>query len=728
MHVFALAWVAGVVFGYPSYFECNDPRFEPGNEAMNVDINDNQHDPRMSFKAEGPSALFGRFKHGDEIKLFIKSELDDTYTKDDGAGGVFFAIRARTVLGYASDYGEFMQMSDDLAHSIDGNPGSDGPPCANQIVSAENFKGSSFAIWKAGEKTYGDVELTLLWGNGPSSDDPSSSKYLHRRVIKLKGPKMPDTPPYRRLEAAEMCVATGRSNYNMPHSPVFVQNLRTFPEKSVTFPSSQCLACREDQKKRCSSAMVECPSRPGALAVERLFSSADCSGEATLVTKLTTRYTHCPSEEYHSPYRLDLERFVKKVLRDYPAHFQDEVTVRAAIAEYRRMLHLIQKFPDAPVVPSKRVDIVWHEHILDTQQYKQDSQRMFGRYIHHKPSFGDNEDEAVKTEKEGMLEDQAEMFKRYVQLFEDEPPTNVWPTARRLGGAGHLPDCCKATCVKVDCVSCVGCNAIDCGKFEESLLESPKQHVLPEEFAGYVPIPRSIADNMLVVDQDYLCQVTPLNGMTLKWTISGDAIYLEQSLDTAVAEAWHSVGFTDVEPFNMGMGDFMVSFFTGNYSGVRDFYKFDSGNNYPCFDVLGQCSGDGASEGTNDILDVNWNRQNGLSISSWSRKLHTADTKDSEIKAESKKVLFAYGKDDWFTYHGKQQQASCNINFFTMETDCAGSKPAEERWVCSVCDHEYIANDDGAGSGFEDLPDDWKCPVCDQPKSVYNKVAPSVFV
>lgn len=728
MRRFLLALTPCMVLAHPNSLECNDPRFDPGNQAMYVDIVDNSFDNRLKFQANGNidnqySPV--TYKHGDEVKINIDASIDDTYLRDDGGGGVLFGLRARPTLGYASDYGQFIEMSEDFVHQADGDGN-----CTNQIYTAQGFKGSSYAIWKAGERTYGDVELTLLWGNGPGQDDPYASSfpklknaYLMRRVITLKGPKMPDNPPFRRLEeAAEKCVHRG-PNYNMPHAPVFVQNLRTFPEKSVTLPSGRCLACREDQKKRCRSALVVCPTTPGALAVEKLFKTPDCSAEPILVTRLTTRYAHCPGEEYHSPYKLDLERFVKKVLRDHPTYFKDEAAARAAIAEYRRMLYLIQKFPEAPVVPSKLVDLVWHEHILDTQQYKQDSQRMFGRYIHHAPAFGDNEDEAVKVEKESMLRDQAEMFKKYVQLFEDEPPTDVWPTARRLGGAGHLPDCCKAACVKPDCVSCVGCNAIDCGKFEATMLESPKKHALPEDFSGYVPIPRSIADNMLVVDQDYLCEVSPIDGMSLKWTISGDSIYMKQTLDTSKAgETWHSVGFTDVEPYNMGFGDYIVSLFDFNYSGVRDLHKFDPGNNYPCWDVLTQCSADGKSAGTQDLNDRMSDRQNGLSISSWNRKLNTGDAKDSAITPDKKKVMFAFGKDDHFTYHGHHQQKTCGINFFTMETDCGHPADTTTQYKCTVCAHAYDADADGNGVAFEDLPDSWLCPVCGQPKSAYKEL------
>jgi rubredoxin len=44
-------------------------------------------------------------------------------------------------------------------------------------------------------------------------------------------------------------------------------------------------------------------------------------------------------------------------------------------------------------------------------------------------------------------------------------------------------------------------------------------------------------------------------------------------------------------------------------------------------------------------------------------------------------------------------------------------KPAGNLWTCSICGHQY----DGAQGPFEDLPEDWKCPVCGMPKSAFNK-------
>merc|ERR1719272_301352 len=48
---------------------------------------------------------------------------------------------------------------------------------------------------------------------------------------------------------------------------------------------------------------------------------------------------------------------------------------------------------------------------------------------------------------------------------------------------------------------------------------------------------------------------------------------------------------------------------------------------------------------------------------------------------------------------------------------------ATSAYKCTVCQHVYDADADGDGAAFEDLADDWKCPVCGQPKSKYNPVA-----
>lgn len=47
------------------------------------------------------------------------------------------------------------------------------------------------------------------------------------------------------------------------------------------------------------------------------------------------------------------------------------------------------------------------------------------------------------------------------------------------------------------------------------------------------------------------------------------------------------------------------------------------------------------------------------------------------------------------------------------------------RWVCTVCQYIYDeamgepSNDTPAGTAFEDLPDDWLCPVCGAAKDAF---------
>jgi len=305
---------------------------------------------------------------------------------------------------------------------------------------------------------------------------------------------------------------------------------------------------------------------------------------------------------------------------------------------------------------------------------------MFGKYIHHAPSFGDDADDDVKAEKLEMVDQQKEMLEQYVELFGDHPNTEIWPLAKSGTspapgmGNGRLPDCCKAACVKVDCVTCVGCNAIDCGKLsaEEETAKLKTTHVLPEYFAGYVPLSPELQNQIPESATTYLCEIEPMTGMTLKWTISGQNIFMQQTLQTSVAETWHSVGFTNVAPYNMGFADYIVSLFAnyaGSYSGVRDLYKYDEGNHYPCWDVLQQCSLDGKA-GTQDLQSRTAVRSKGISTSSWYRLLDTGDYKDSPITATSQNVMFARGVNDEFTYHGVESRTTCTVNFFTKVYSC----------------------------------------------------------
>ena len=52
-----------------------------------------------------------------------------------------------------------------------------------------------------------------------------------------------------------------------------------------------------------------------------------------------------------------------------------------------------------------------------------------------------------------------------------------------------------------------------------------------------------------------------------------------------------------------------------------------------------------------------------------------------------------------------------------------------DKWECQVCGYVYdpaAGDDEGgipAGTSFEDLPDDWNCPICGAGKDDFEKQA-----
>ncbi|MCU0526497.1 MAG: glycine-rich domain-containing protein-like [Elainella sp. Prado103] len=59
-----------------------------------------------------------------------------------------------------------------------------------------------------------------------------------------------------------------------------------------------------------------------------------------------------------------------------------------AITRYIAFLYLVDRYPHLQLVPTREIDEVWHQHILDTTKYAEDCQILFGRFIHHFPYLG----------------------------------------------------------------------------------------------------------------------------------------------------------------------------------------------------------------------------------------------------------------------------------------------------------------------------------------------------
>jgi len=71
--------------------------------------------------------------------------------------------------------------------------------------------------------------------------------------------------------------------------------------------------------------------------------------------------------------------------------------VEAAETAYRRFLALRALYPEATLVPTGMIDEFWHQHILDTVQYANDCERVFGGFMDHDPYFGGDSDEEAEA-------------------------------------------------------------------------------------------------------------------------------------------------------------------------------------------------------------------------------------------------------------------------------------------------------------------------------------------
>ncbi len=52
--------------------------------------------------------------------------------------------------------------------------------------------------------------------------------------------------------------------------------------------------------------------------------------------------------------------------------------------------------------------------------------------------------------------------------------------------------------------------------------------------------------------------------------------------------------------------------------------------------------------------------------------------------------------------------------------DRAKNNGEDEMWRCTICG--YVYDEAKEGTKFEDLPDDWACPVCNAPKDAFVRM------
>ena len=87
-----------------------------------------------------------------------------------------------------------------------------------------------------------------------------------------------------------------------------------------------------------------------------------------------------------------------------------------------------------------------------------------------------------------------------------------------------------------------------------------------------------------------------------------------------------------------------------------------------------------------------------------------------EYDEEKEKVPFENLPDDWSC-----PLCGCAKEEFTLKENLNKPQKAKSNkkvWVCSICGYEY--DEEKEKVPFEDLPNDWVCPLCKHPKSDFE--------
>jgi hypothetical protein len=118
---------------------------------------------------------------------------------------------------------------------------------------------------------------------------------------------------------------------------------------------------------------------------------------------------------------------------------------------YRRYLCMLFLDPQGSVVPTRDIDLVWHQHILDTRAYAADCERVFGYFVHHFPYFGMRDDQDAQD----LLDSFEQTNGTYRELFGEDYCSSSSDhdagTCHKGPGNCHK---CKSGCSGIKCKTC----------------------------------------------------------------------------------------------------------------------------------------------------------------------------------------------------------------------------------------------------------------------------------
>lgn len=97
-----------------------------------------------------------------------------------------------------------------------------------------------------------------------------------------------------------------------------------------------------------------------------------------------------------------------------------EAEAQDSVRQYKNFLKLMAKYENTSLTPTEKIDEAWHNHILFTLKYMEDSEHIVGRYIHHVPVEASGDPEIEAQNKKKMQQQVIETAVLYELEF-DEP-------------------------------------------------------------------------------------------------------------------------------------------------------------------------------------------------------------------------------------------------------------------------------------------------------------------
>ena len=117
----------------------------------------------------------------------------------------------------------------------------------------------------------------------------------------------------------------------------------------------------------------------------------------------------------HKLASLDLGPIAYKLMNPEDGQGLTQAEVTKALVQYMRFLLLVFLYPNSTLVPTPEIDRVWHYHILDTAKYAEDTQMLFGRFLHHFPYMGAR-GEVDRQQLYSSFEQTRQLFEEYFKM------------------------------------------------------------------------------------------------------------------------------------------------------------------------------------------------------------------------------------------------------------------------------------------------------------------------